>query len=826
MFASLGLRRALLLVAFTVAMGLHLRWSWTTIRFLSDPTKVPDMRMIQAVNSRGQLREVPENLQKQGVLVRDRIVEVADTPVTTRGEIFRALRRQPPVTDIPIVFEHQAGGGRVTAKANTGRYDPEPYRLSTILYGFAVNIFTPGFCIALAFFIAWQRPDNHLSWLLLLTLYGLSQIARFNGILRLEYPFWYSVQSNFLMPFGTLIWPAAWLWFCLDFPAARRGPLWLTIFKWALGALALFFAVLVGIDSMLGIEFGRDLGLGWFFQVLGTVQGPYLWGCAFAGLAALFYKLRIEENPDTRRRLRVLCAGLAIGILPLIVSLIYGFDRIPETAQATVVFLLVFIPISVGYVLIVQRAMDLGVVVRQGLQYALASRATAVLQAVLMVVLILVVFAVGADQMTSRPLRLAVIALAFASIFFVQKLVELAQRWIDRRFFREAVNAEHLLTELGEKVRTIVEPEPLIATVKERISEALHVPRVEFVTDLGPAMQNGAIRVYWDDPGGWARRLSAADQERLRALDAELLLPVRTQGEALGVISLGPKRSEEPYSPTDVKLLESVATQTAFALENSRLSATVAQQAAQRERIHREIEIAREVQERLLPKQAPEIPGLDLAGVCVPAQTIGGDYYDYLTTPAGEYGFAIGDIAGKGIPASLLMASLQSSLRGLIAGGALDLPELMKRLNRLVYDATPTNRFATFFYALYDSNSRRMRCICAGHNPALLIRAGGSGIHWIKPNGLALGLTRQATYDEYTLILAPGDVLILYTDGVTEAMNESSEEYGETRLAIVARDHAELPAAQILEAILGSVRAFVGAAPPHDDLTLLILRAP
>ena len=793
MTASRPVFRALVGIAFAITMVLHLRWCWSTFEFLRDVTSIPNVRVIEVVSDQLRITRVPDNLAAQGVRKGDRLVAVNGEAAQSRGGVFRVLRRLKANTEARVEFEH-ADGGRVAAAVALGQFEKEPYPLWTWIYGFAVNVFTPGICIALAFFIVWQRPDSGLAWLLLPMLYGLSQGARFNGIFRLEYSPWFGIPGAFLLPFGTILWPAAWLWFCLDFPDRKSAPWWLSWTRWVVGPVGVFFAVFIGIESVLNQEFGRSLETDAVFEALSKVSAPYGAGAALGGLVSLVYKILTERDRDSLRRLRVLGVGLALGMVPLIVALLYGFNRLPEYLQIAAVLMMIFVPVTVGYVLIVDRALDVGVVVRQGLQYALARRGAAVIQGLMIAGLILTVFTVGADQMTSRPLRLAMIALAFASIFFVQRLTEWVQRWIDRRFFREAVNAEHLLAELSEQVRTMVEPEELIATVKQRIAEALHVSRVEFSA-------NGTAAEW-----------------------AELRLPVRTQKAELGELRLGGKRSEEPYAPSEVRLLESVATQTAFALENSRLTAAVAEEAAQRERIHREIEIAREVQERLLPKRAPEVAGLDIAGVCIPAQAIGGDYYDYVRTPSGEMGFAIGDIAGKGIPASLLMASLQASLRGLIAGGMVDLPELMTRLNRLIHEATPANRFATFFYALYEPERRRLRCVCAGHNPALLVRANGT-VEWIKPKGVALGLARVAKYEERDLVLAPGDVLVLYTDGVTEAMNGAREEFGEGRLEGVGTALLGKAAERARDEVLDAVRGFVDGAPPHDDLTLLILRA-
>ncbi|MDQ3819237.1 MAG: GAF domain-containing protein, partial [Acidobacteriota bacterium] len=223
--------------------------------------------------------------------------------------------------------------------------------------------------------------------------------------------------------------------------------------------------------------------------------------------------------------------------------------------------------------------------------------------------------------------KLAAMALGVALIFLLQGVAEKLRRWVDRRFFREAYNAEQILSDLSEKVRTIVETEPLLETVAQRISESLHVRRVALMLrengsyrpahalgyDAPPPVtfpeQAATVRqlreagepvlVYSDDTDSWVYKTPGMDGERemLLKLDTQLLLPLSVKENLPGFISLGPKQSEEPYSNTDLRLLQSVATQTGLALENSQLTAAIAAEVAQRERLNREVEIAREVQE-------------------------------------------------------------------------------------------------------------------------------------------------------------------------------------------------------------------------------------
>ena len=525
-----------------------------------------------------------------------------------------------------------------------------------------------------------------------------------------------------------------------------------------------------------------------------------------AGLANLIYKLVRERQSGARRKLRFLLAGFAAGLGPLILLVIASrllgktLGDMGQGLMSVAAAMWFFLPATMAYLVVVERALDVGVIIRQGLQYALAARTLQFAQFALVIALILLAWSLGAESGWNRPQRLTAIAACIAAIFLVRRGGEKLGRWVDRRFFREAVDAEHVLHELTEEVHGFVDTRMLLGTVVERVAGAFHVAHAEAYLSDGGAMQPA----YAYGSGAWA---------------PELTLPLKARENVLGQLVLGPKQSEEPYSPRDLRLLNSVAVQTGLALENSRLAAVVAEEAAARERMNRELEIARDVQARLFPKAAPTVPGLDLAGYCRPAQTIGGDYYDFLTTPAGEIGLGVGDVAGKGIPAALLMAGLQASLRGLTLAGVSDLGDLMTKLNQLVYDTTPANRFATFFYGLYESASGRLRFVSAGHNPALLLRAAGE-VEWLKTGGIGLGLKRASSYREATVVLAPGDRLLLYTDGLTEAMNPAQEEFGMERLLETAAGPA-LNARDLLQRLLNAVDAFAAGAPQHDDITLI-----
>src|SRR5262249_30612944 len=251
-----------------------------------------------------------------------------------------------------------------------------------------------------------------------------------------------------------------------------------------------------------------------------------------------------------------------------------------------------------------------------------------------------------------------------------------------------------------------------------------------------------------------------------------------------GLIVLGLRLSEEPYSREDKHLLASVANQAGGALETIRLGEQVAERIEAERRAAQEMDFARQVQTRLFPQKLPAMKTLAYTGGCVPARTVGGDYYDFLELRPGRLGMVLADIAGKGVPGALLMANLQANLRSQYAMAVDDLPRLLASVNRLFYQSTDNASYATLFFADYDDASRRLRYANCGHLPPLLLRADGetSNAVWLNPTCTVLGLFEDWQSEVVEIKLKRGDTLVLYTDGITEATNSQGEEFGEWRL--------------------------------------------
>jgi sigma-B regulation protein RsbU (phosphoserine phosphatase) len=305
-----------------------------------------------------------------------------------------------------------------------------------------------------------------------------------------------------------------------------------------------------------------------------------------------------------------------------------------------------------------------------------------------------------------------------------------------------------------------------------------------------------------------------------RALEHEGVITLRhPAGAEVALMTERAERSRIAIHPRSSREL---------ALENSRLTAQIAAEVADRVERARELELAREVQERLLPQAYPPIAGLDYAGACRPALGVGGDYYDFIRLSGTGLGIAIGDVSGKGMPAALLMATLRAYLHGQTLSGMTNLADVMASLNRLVYESSAANRYATFFYAQYEATTRRLEYVNAGHNPPVIVRArSGSDrpeIIRLETGGPVIGLMPDCSYGQGSVTLEEGDALVLFTDGITEAMNRAGDEWGEDRLMQVISANRALPARDLIDRITRASNEFVAGAAQYDDMTLITAR--
>lgn len=803
------------------------------------------------------VKAVQPEAKKVGVVPGVTIVGLNGAPYTGDAQVDEILYTAQPGDTVDLEFV-RPDGSHGTATITLTRHAPPHVGIANwlaLLRDGVLVALLPLVCLLIGYWVVLAKPADRNAWLLLILLTFPSVLWIDPGIatgtslvLRV---FWYSMLQLLASP--------ALLLFGIYFPERsridRRAP-WI---KWVMLAPYPAFAAIL-YSYLYKLYFAGPTGLQWQSVIADTLRVLNAFNLACVGLYLVYTldKLRSASTADARRRLRVLTVGTVIGVGSLLFVFIllphFGLHRESVTGFWVMLaggILFMVAPFTLAYVVLVQRAMDVRVILRMGTRYLMARAVLLVLQIALVGVALwlLLLPAIHSSDLAGALLFLA---LVLALRMGVRKK---AQGWLDRRFFREAYDVEVVLNELSDEVRQFTETAPLLETVARRVAETLHVDQIavmlrrseSFYLEKAIGVQvDGALmlpaqassirylsstnepaRLYRDDPDAWYLMAGMSERQVFDSINAELLLPLPGRHKLMGLMALGPKRSEAAYTPADLHLLHTVATQTGLAIEVAELAHSLAAEAAQRERVNREIEIAREVQDRLFPQEMPRIPGATIAGHCRPALGVGGDYYDVFTLDDGRVGLAIGDVSGKGIAAALLMASLRASLRGVSLDNPRDFAKLMDKVNRLVYESSASNRYATFFFAAYDPKTRRLDSVNAGHNPPVVLRCGTNShadVLRLEADGPVVGLLPGVPYTEQSVVLMPGDLLVLFTDGISEAMTHDDEEWGDDRMIASADKCKDKTANEVLKHIFRDADTFTAGAPQHDDMTLLVLK--
>lgn len=306
----------------------------------------------------------------------------------------------------------------------------------------------------------------------------------------------------------------------------------------------------------------------------------------------------------------------------------------------------------------------------------------------------------------------------------------------------------------------------------------------------------------------------------LKENEIEAVIGLHFQSEKIALVGVGARANKEEYSTSDYNFLQSLGNLAVLSIQKTYLL----EERIEKERLEEELNIAKSIQQGLLPDPIPHSDELDIAAKNISSYQVGGDYYDILETPDKNLLFAIGDVTGKGMPAALLMANLQAMLHVLLPID-ITLSEASGQVNDIIYQNTPSDKFITFFWGIFNPQSYEFRFVNAGHNPPIWLKSGEQESRELEKGGLILGaMSTMTPYEEETVKLSSGDLLVFYTDGVTEAMNEDKDEdFGEERLLQCIQEHRDQSSEEIQQAIIDAVRDF-STDVQHDDLTLIVIK--
>ncbi|MGA9627686.1 MAG: SpoIIE family protein phosphatase [Bryobacteraceae bacterium] len=708
----------------------------------------------------------------------------------------------------------------------------------------------PPICAAVGLVILLLRPQDRNVWLLACFFASFVSAFGFRGdyqTVPAPLRLWVELYGGiFLGAIG-----ASFYILCAVFPARspidRRLP-WL---KWA----ALVFG-LADAGEMSRPDVSRPVA------TLSRLIGPqaadqFDFGVTYAflalGLVSLAANYFFAGEPESRRKIRVIFWGTVAGIGP---SLIRGgaehYTGFQSPAWLNIILnaLLLLVPASFAYAVFKQRVLDIPVLLRRSARYVLVQRGFLILLCFVSFGLTLLF----AASLARLPLA---IEMGHSSSTALGALFGTALLWggsrvhtrvsgrIDRAFFRSAYDVRVILENLAETSR--------LAANREALAHLL-------LNQLNAALQPASLVVYLaidNDQLGAAAGVAPPDLQTIRRtspllvelarhgepwelppagleidpktavlapLHSGCLVPMLGRdGRLVGLLALGPRLSEEPYSGEDKRLLASVASQAGMALDNFGLAENIAEKLEAERRTTREMEIAKEVQTRLLPQTAPVLQTLECAGRCLQAARVGGDYYDFLELGREKLGLVLADVSGKGVHAALLVANLQAHLRSLsrTVRGATGLVETLQQVNRILWRSTAPEHYATLFVGVYDDSTRRLTYVNCGHTPPVLLRADGS-VDRLEATATVIGLFETWECVAREIQMGPADLLAISSDGVTEAML-GEEEFGESRFLEELRRARRLPLEEVVTAVFTAVQQF-SAGNQSDDLTLVVAR--
>lgn len=784
---------------------------------------------------------------RAGIRPGDTILGIGRRMISSPLEASRELLKYPIGRAVPYLVQRVGAAIPVNLQVTlTGRRLGNPAYIYEAILGFLF--------FAIGIVVFWKRPEDEAvsTFFVLCVLFLLFFVCR----LRPSSYWWIDLFVQNTGTISLFLLPAVFLHFFLVFPRPKRfhfadppadefseppARAAVAVQNFLNGSRLLFFLIYAIPPVVFLVDLHRQI-VGQPVTMLSgapviswVLLGDYL----VLGLAALAHSAMTLEDPRERRQVAQVFLGTILGTAPF---LIFGIIFPTTLHNDSYVFYgiapMILIPLTFGYAIVRFHLLNIEILFRKSLLYTITTA---------------VVFAVYAGALAAANLLFANSRLASSRLFLfgfllvVIPLFEFLRRRlqtpVDKLFFREKYDYQKAVLEISETVAGELELSRVADYLTSRIvsvmrlsgAEAfLHGPDGSFVGReererlLSPASRLAATLPASGRPQTLVRlsEICTGDAESEKFLMTlavrgfQLLAPVLYRGKLKGFLALKGKLSGEEFGRDDFLLLETLANQAATAIETASLHDQMTQQAE----LRRDLEIARDIQTGLFPREFPEFPGFHFAGGSIPARVVGGDFYDFLPFDHGaRLGFVMGDVSGKSIPASLLMVASREII---YAGsrGIEDPGSLFRASNRRIYEIKQ-RMFVALGYFVFDARSLSMTYAIGGQPLPILLRPGNNGPELVPPPSyrLPLGAFREVPYDTREIYLQPGDTLFFYTDGFTEAMDSRMEPFGEERLMESLARHTGPDLEGVARGILADVRRYVGDAEQYDDMTFMLM---
>lgn len=791
----------------------------------------------------------------------DKIVGIGTEIVTSPQKAAEELRRQVPGTTIPYLIIRERSQQLVPVPLTSTRVDLQDYAVNIVL---AVVYLVIGFAVYLR--SANERPAGLFFVLcLMFSLYFMTNLQQASYFLG-------AIIAQNIGAFARFMLPAIFLHFFLTFPRKKLTLTRHPFLSPLLYILPWMFYLRFTLNQFIGPQGARIDAVTWI------VLGIYY----VLGLSALLHGYFSYRDPLMRQRVRILTFGTLVAVIPFLIikigmeelSFQTGLTRLGSVPLAA-------IPISFGYCVARYQVLQIDLLLKRNLAYGLQSGLNWVLY-------LGGAWWLGGKVLallpTDSPLVTAGAALAVAAALWPVRAG--LQRSLDRRFYHSRDNMAAVIEEFSKEIPRLIQRETLLKRVGDRLCAVLELPGLAFylvdteseepgfelgAAVLGPAQEadgqsldpeappseailrrrrsalqfpqrlllpalaqalQSAGEPYWVDTDQTADRndreaitleqaqfqVRLKEQRHLIEHGIQLLIPLVAQNRLVGMAAM-PLRPGQDYEVHELQLVTIVAGQVALQVENSRLY----EEEVAKQKMEEEMAMARRIQARLLPGVIPSLQGVDIHAVNISSKQVSGDYYDLIERQDGRLALVIADVSGKGMPASILASNLQAALRAQC--DTCDSPCLiLERINRQIHASTDPQHFATLFLAMLDPTTRRLVYSSGGHNAPVLVRSDGT-CELLEKGGLPLGAFDFGHYEEGEVFLQEGDLLFLYTDGLTETKGpDGDEDFGEARLNDLLRERFDDEVVDLIANVNTSLQAFRGRREIDDDITMIALK--
>ena len=641
--------------------------------------------------------------------------------------------------------------------------------------------------------------------------------------------------------------PATLFHLCSIFPQRKkvldRNPfLEYSIYLPAVIIICGYFAYLSTFKSSALIQWIVDI------SIVTRVNRVFYLACLLGSIGFLIHGFTRSESVATRQRAKMILIGITFAFAPAVLLMLAAVFIKTVLPWNFLTFFVVIFPLSITYSIVRHNLFDADLIIRRTVGYFIVT--VIVVGAYGLVTVSFNVF-MGGYQLAQS--RLFPILFTLAAILIFNPLRNWIQGIVDRAFFRKEYDYGAIVEKVGGAMTSLLDLPLILKRLTQTFSEDMFI-NTSSILLLSPSENKYRISItegerrqdlekmtfnrndplmevireqkreltkydVLEDPK--FKTVSESCAANMEALHASLIVPLVYQDQVIGSLNLGEKKSGKSYNREDIDLLKALANQGAVAIEN----AMMLEEIIEKERMEEELSIARDLQISMLPAHTPQIKGFEIAAFSVSAREVGGDFYDFIEMGTEKAGMVIGDVTGKSVSGALVMSSSRSIFR-MLSEEELTVGESMTRANQRLKKDVKSGMFVALLYAVIDSQDKILTLCSAGQTQPVHVTAGTGAATLVETRGdtFPLGILEEAAYEETQLKLEAGDKVILYTDGIVEAMNEEEEMFGFDRLLESVKDSQNMTAETLLNEIKIKVNEFAGSATQHDDITIIVIQ--